>query len=236
MSRIIRKRVVRTLPALGLAAIAALAVSASVAAAPTLLSPAPGAVVKSTHPVFKWNLPSNEHPVVISIATGPQTQDSGEFARQNQVQLDILDGTVNEWSPDRALPAGKYYWHVSSRIAETGELAFSPVAPFTIPVVVKIEPVALQTYPGQHVVLATVRWTANVRTTVMTVRLLKGSAQLLTTTATKDNFLIDSATQQLVPLTIPATVKSGARLRLVVTVTVKGTTVKATMSKVLRAP
>src|SRR5215216_528625 len=66
-------------------------VTAGVAQAPgTPVSPAPGAVVSSSHPVFTWTVPPNEASETIYVAKAPQTTPDGLFFDENVVDFDFL--------------------------------------------------------------------------------------------------------------------------------------------------
>ena len=68
------------------------------------------------------------------------------------------------------------------------------------------------------------------------MKLLAGTRVLGAHRATTNNFLVDALTRDQGVFTVPTSVKRGTKLRLVATLTVKGDTAKATVSKTLRAP
>ena len=79
-------------------------VSAAWSAA-TPVAPAPDAVV--SHPTFRWTLPPNETSEAIHIANDPQTTPEGRFVDRNVVASDLVAAGAREWSPARALYAGR---------------------------------------------------------------------------------------------------------------------------------
>ena len=225
--------VVRRLLALGIV-VGAVAVG-SVSAAPTLVSPAPGSSITSSRPTFTWTLPAGEAGESISVARSskinPKTND---FVLANLQDSDILELGSSSWKPDRAMPAGKYYWHVASHSADQTHM-FSPIDSFVIkPAITKVG-VAVKSYKGQRTFLITTSWFANERTVTVTEKLFAGSKLLGSHTLKTDNFIIDAQKLDLTTWILPATVKKGASLRFVVTLKSKGGA-KASLTKTLRAP
>jgi hypothetical protein len=216
---------------------AAAVCAAGVGAAPTPLSPAPGSSTTSTHPTFRWTVQAPEVSASISIAKSAQLAAPGEFVTANIVDVDDLEPDATSWSPTRALPAGTYWWHVGSRDttdgAPPGEL-FTPVRQLTIRVSVAVQLLKLR-WAGRQF-LATVSLRANVSNVNVLVQLSSGKHVLGSHKATTSNFLIDQPTEDQSMWSLPASVKRRAPLRLVATLTVKGDTAKAVVTKTFRAP
>lgn len=225
--------VLRRLLALGIVA-GAVAVG-SVSAAPTLVSPAPGSSTTNTHPIFTWTLPSGEAGESISIARSKKiSPNTNDFVLSDLQDSDILELGAANWKPDRAIPAGKYYWHVASGSAQQSHM-FSPISTFTIrPAISKVK-IAVKMYKGQRTLLITTSWYANERTVNVTEKLFAGSKLIGDHKLKTDNFLIDAQKLDLTTWILPATVKKGARLRFVVNLKSQGGA-KASLTKTLRAP
>lgn len=235
LSRMLRTRVACALTAALVGALVA-AIGAGAGANP--VSPAGDEVLKVTHPLLKWTLPAGEGTVTASIATAPEAAPSGEFAQQNLVELAALQSDDTEWSPQKPLVVGKYWWHVATRNPSepVGVFNFSPVSTFIITPTVKIDSISFQMFGTSRQFIAKVSWYTNVTSVALTERLykLKGTRPLLTRKVTVGNGLIDQPGQDLSPLTIPSTVKSKTRLRFVVTVKAQSAT--ATATRTLRVP
>jgi hypothetical protein len=76
-------------PLLALVAVAGIATGAALAAA-TPVTPAPGAVVTTSHPLFTWTLPANEQSDALYIANKPDTTPEGKFYDENVVDLGVF--------------------------------------------------------------------------------------------------------------------------------------------------
>jgi len=230
-------RIARPLALLGAAVTVTLVLVAVVGAAPTLVSPGNNSVVKTTHPMLRWTIPAGERPESIAIASSAATTpETGEFAREAQIELDILDPDETKWTPTRPLPAGKYYWHVSSRQPDNPEHLWSPTWSFKVAPVVAFTLITAKGFSAGHTMLFSVKWRSNVRGTVFTARLYKGNRPVFTRRVDKDNFLIDQPAFDIFSWTAPPTITKGTRLRLVVTAAMKGARSKATATKIVRVP
>ncbi len=210
--------------------------AAGVTAAPNPLAPAPGTVTTSTHPTFRWTVHAPEVSDSITIAKAPTLGANGEFPTANLVDEDDLQEDQTTWSPTRPLPVGTYWWHVGSidtTPGATGKL-FTRAEMLTIQATVAAQSFKLQ-WSGRQF-LATLTIKANVQSVDVRVQLFAGKHVLGTHRATTNNFLVDQVTRDVSVFTIPASVKRGAALRLVATLTIKGQSAKATLAKTLRAP
>jgi hypothetical protein len=219
---------------MGVAVIAVVAVAAA-GATPTLMSPKPGSSMTTTHPIFTWALPAGEGVESVSVARSPKINPNTlDFMPGELVEIGVLESDMTKWTPERPIPAGKYYWHVAGK-TESEQHLFSPVSSFVIrPAIGKIS-VAVKTYGPQRTFLITTTWTANERKVAFTARLFAGSKKLGERKLDTDNFLIDVRKQDLSTWIIPPTVKKGTRLRFVVLLKTQGGATK-TITKTLRAP
>ena len=207
---------------------------ASAGAAPNLVSPAAGASMTTTRPVFTWALPSGEGVMSISVARTPKINPStDDFMPGELVEIGMLRGDTTKWTPTRPLAAGKYYWHAASR-SDTGARVYSEVSSFAIrPLISKVSITAKTSYGRMF--LITTSWVANERRVDFKARLFHGTKRLGERKLTTDNLLIDSPKQDLSTWVIPEMVKKGARLRYIVTLKSEGGA-KASKSIALRAP
>ena len=131
-------------------------------AAATPVTPPPGAVVTTSHPVFMWTLPSNEQSDALYIADKPDTTPEGKFYDENVVDLGIFFSNTRQWSPTSPIYAGAYWWLVWSHDANTFQSYYNAPAAFTIPAAVTLLPVKTHRYLSLHWLDVTVRWNANV--------------------------------------------------------------------------
>ena len=134
----------RLLLALG-AAVALLAPGAAGGVA-TPISPSPGAIVETSHPVFSWSLPPNEESDGIYVADAPATTIEGRFFDESIVESDIFFGNETSWSPSSPLPAGTYWWNVWSHDRETFDSFYSAPISFTIPARARIMSIRIRRY------------------------------------------------------------------------------------------
>jgi hypothetical protein len=210
---------------------------ATVGAAPTPVSPAPNSSTTSTHPTFRWKVAPPEVSASITLAKAPTVGANGDFPTRNLVDFDDLQEDQTSWSPNRPLPVGTYWWHVGSVDTTpgvaTGKL-FTPVAKLTI-----LPTAAAQSFKIQwsgHQFLAMLSLKSNVQQVNVLVQLFAGKHLLGSQRAKTNNFNVDQPTTSQSVFTVPTSVKRGTGLRLVATLTVKGSTAKATFAKTLRAP
>lgn len=187
----------------------------------------------TTHPAFAWSLPGGEEPHSISVARSPKINPAtNDFMPGQLAQISFLGPGVSTWTPKTPLPAGTYYWHVASRSESEGR-TFSRVSTFAIrPLISKL---SIEAKTAGRLFLVTTRWTANERKVDFVARLFQGSKRLGERKLATENFLIDSPKQDLSTWIVPASVKKGARLRLVVSLRSESGA-KASKSVALRAP
>jgi hypothetical protein len=215
-----------------LVAVAGVAAGSAFAAA-TPVTPAPGAVVTTSHPVFSWTLPANEQPDAISVADKLDTTPEGKFYDENLVDFDILTSDERQWSPSSPLYAGAYWWQVWSHDANTFQSYYSTPAGFTIPAAVTLLPVKTHRYLNLHWLDVKVRWNANVHGLNARVRLLRRGKTLWTRSESEDN-LIGSPGSTSFTWYRPRRIRQGTRLTLLVSLLTTGA--KRTRSLVVLAP
>jgi hypothetical protein len=135
----------------------------------TPTSPAPGAVLHTSHPVFTWTLPAGESSESIYIASKPDTTPEGKFHDENVVESDFWFSTdPREWSPTSPLYAGRRWWIIGARNNQTYETSFSTPREFTIAPTAKIVSVSVRRYSFLRNLDFTVRWRSNARRPVVT--------------------------------------------------------------------
>ena len=137
------------------------------AATPT--SPAPGAVLRSAHPVFKWTLPPGESSESIYIASKPDTTPEGKFYEENVVESDFFFSTdIRANGRHVASLCGASLvdrWVEERRAFDT---FFSRPSEFTIPPTAKIVSLAVRRYAFLRNLDFTVRWRTNARRPIVT--------------------------------------------------------------------
>jgi hypothetical protein len=215
-----------------LVAVAGILAGAALAAA-TPVTPGPGAVVTTSHPIFSWTLPTNEQSDALYIANKPDRTPEGKFYDENVVDLGIFTSNERQWSPTSPLYAGAYWWLVWSHDANTFQSYYSAPSPFTIPAALTLLPVKTHRYLNLHWLDVTVRWKANVHGLTVKVRLLRGSKTVWRRTEGEDG-LIGSPGSTTFTWHRPRRVRQGSRLRLQVSLLTAGA--KKSRALVVRAP
>jgi hypothetical protein len=222
----------RLFPALG--ALVALVAPGIAGGAATPLSPAPGAVVDSSHPVFAWILPPNEESDWIDVADAPHTTVEGELFDENVVDGDVFFGNETSWSPSSPLPAGTYWWNVRTHDRETFDSYYSSPVSFTIPARVRITSIRIRRYTFIDNLDVTVRYVANTDEARVAVRVRRGS-RTVWSKAEIDAFVsIGETNSSFFSWYSRGRIPQGTRLQLVVTVDAGGA--RATAAKTVRAP
>jgi hypothetical protein len=188
--------------------------------AATPVSPGPGAVVSSAHPVFRWTLPPTERSQAIYVASAPQTTPQGQFFTENVVDADFFTSDTREWSPTSPLYAGSYWWNVWSTDQGTFDSYYSAPSAFSIPPQARVTRIDVRRNSYQFVpddLDITVRWSANVREVVVTARLFRGRRALWSAREQESN-TIGSPGRSFFDWTKPRRIRQGTRLRLVTTI------------------
>lgn len=218
-----------------LAALAGLAwvLAGGALAAATPVSPAPGAVVASSHPLFTWTLPANERSRGLYIADSPELAPDGKFYDENVLDEAAFANDQRQWSPSNPLYAGHYWWQVWSSDRSTSESFYSAPADFTVPVLLTLYPVKTVRSTFLRLLAVRVRWTANVHGLRVRARVLRGTRIVWQRTEPEVNAIGFSYSTSFgwYP---PRRIRPGTRLTLQVSLLAQG--VGKTRSLSVRAP
>jgi len=201
--------------------------------AASLVSPPPGAKVSTSRPTFSWTLPTNEHSEELDIADAPDLESTGSFVSANVVQVAIFKNDERQWTPTSPLYAGHYWWLVQSSDFNHLDNHYSAPTDFTVPVSLSILPIRTVRSTYLNLLAMKVRWTANVHTLTLRLRLLRKKRVIWKQTESEPN-LIGSTGAKTVGWYRPRGIKRGARLTLQVTLLAGGA--KKTRVHVVRAP
>jgi hypothetical protein len=201
----------------------------------TPTSPASGAVLQSSHPVFKWTLPPGESSESIYIASKPDTTPEGKFHDENVVDSDFWFSTdPREWSPTSPLYAGRRWWIVGSRNDETFETSFSAPREFTITPTAKIVSLVVRRYAFLRNLDFTVRWRSNARRPIVTASVSTLGGRRLWSASSIEYGSIGEVGSSLFSWYASRRVRKGSLVRFRATVRAQGA--NATMTRKLRAP
>lgn len=221
--------------AMGAAFALTLATTALAAAQPT--SPSAGAAT-SSHPTFTWALPLNEEADFIGIATSASTTPAGAFHQENIVDIGILGAAEQTtWAPSRALFAGPHWWNVQSHDRDTFSSLYSLPSAFTVAPEIRVRRLRIQRTsfifsPDQ--LDFTVRWVTNVRTVVVEARIFRGRRQVGRVRSSEETIISLHDDAAFLTWQRPRHIKTGARLRVLVSVRGRGRAV--TLQRFIRAP
>ncbi|MGH3084470.1 MAG: hypothetical protein ACRDNP_10525 [Gaiellaceae bacterium] len=200
------------------------------------VSPAPGAVVFSSHPVFTWTVPPNEQSETIYVAKAPQTTPDGQFFNENVVDVDFFTRNEREWSPATALHAGSYWWIVGTRDRNSFESRYSSPSAFRIPASVRIVSVRVRrnsyTYFPDSLDI-NVTWSANARQPTVAAAVSRAGRRLWRARES-ESALVGSTGMSFFGWMKPRRIRQGTRLR--VTVTLRAGTATKTVVRTVRAP
>jgi hypothetical protein len=142
-----------------LAVMAAPAVALAVA---TPLSPVNGSVVASVRPLLMWTVPTNERADAVFISTSPVTVPAGYFREADIVDAGyFVPNDVVEYSPRRALYAGRYWWQVETSDLTTYQVSYSVPTDFRVPARTNLLGLRLTRQRGR--VSVDVSWSTNTR-------------------------------------------------------------------------
>jgi hypothetical protein len=201
----------------------------------TPTSPASGAVVRSSHPIFKWTLPAGESSASIYIASKPDTTPEGKFHDENVVDSDFWFSTdPREWSPTSPLYAGRRWWIVGSRDDETYDTSFSTPREFTIAPTATIVSVGVRRYAFLRNLDFTVRWRSNVRRPIVTASISTLSGIRRWSARSLEYGSIGDVGSSLFSWYASRRVRKGSLVRFRATVRAQGAS--ATVTRKLRAP
>jgi hypothetical protein len=202
-------------------------------AAATPVSPGPGAMVSSSHPVFSWTLPANEQAQALYVADSPDLAPDGKFDEANIVASGALASDQRQWTPSNPLYAGHYWWLVWSSDRGTSASFYSTPTDFKIPISLTLFPVRTVRSTFLHLLAVRIRWTANVHRLTVRARVLKGKKIVWQRTEPEVNAIGFSYSTSFAWYR-PPRIKQGTRLRLEVTLRAQG--VRVTRALVVRAP
>jgi hypothetical protein len=219
----------------GAGAVAAGMLAATTVAAAVPLYPPSKSTISTSHPTFRWQLAPTEVAESVSVSTSPAIGLSGDFAKLTIVG--ILHGDKHSWTSTQPLFAGKYWWHLAFQDGvhgvAGGRLFFSPATPFTVKAVITLSSLGL--HEAGNGVFAALTFKANVRTVNVSEKLFAGSKLIASRRSATDNILIDNPTRDQALLIVPSTVRHGAPLKLVVALSIAGSTTTLTKTTTFRA-
>ncbi len=198
------------------------------------VTPSPGALVGSAHPVFSWTLPPNERSDAIFVANRPNTTPAGRFPDANIADASYFtrDGVLR-YSPARRFYAGRYWWLVESSDLTTYRVSYSAPVDFRIPARTSLLGVKFtHRLPGRLSI--EIRWTTNTRELVVRERVLLGKKRLFGGTERRTLPPIGGVRHTLFVFATPESVKPGTLLRL--EATVAGIGHAETATRYFRAP
>ncbi len=201
--------------------------------AATLTSPLPGARVSTSRPTFSWTLPANEHSEELDIANAPDLRAEGGFVSANVVQVATFQHDERQWTATSPLYAGHYWWLIQSSDFNSLDNHYSAPTDFTVPVSLTILPIRTVRSTYLNLLAMKMRWTANVHTLTLRLKLLRKRRVIWKQTESEPN-LIGSTGAKTVGWYRPRGIRRGARLTLRVTLLAGGA--KKTRVHVVRAP
>ncbi len=194
-------------------------------------SPAPGAVVRSAHPLFAWRVPANEKSQAIYLASKPDTTPDGSFFTENVVDLAAFyPDDPRQWSPTSGLYAGHYWWLVESNDLNTYESYRSAPIDFTIPATASIVGLRTRSYHYLRLLSIEVRWRSNMLQPVAQASLSTRAGRRLWSARSREYNSLGSTGSSSFDWYVPRRVRAGTRLRLLVKVGA------ASLRRVARAP
>lgn len=180
------------------------------------MTPAPGAVVASSHPVFSWALPPNERSSSITIADRPETTPEGVFYEENRVLGDWFGlSDPREWAPSEAVYAGTYWWVVDSTDRDTFATYRSAPVSFSVAATVGLS-VRVSRSEFSRDIGIEARTRTNTRDATVTAQVLRGG-RAIWTAQERETTLIDYENSTRFEWSAPRRVRKGLRLTLRVT-------------------
>jgi hypothetical protein len=200
-------------------------------------APSAGARTNS-HPTFTWSLPANEEADFLRIASSPATTPSGEFHQENVVETGFLGASSQTtWSPSSALFAGQYWWNVLSHDREEFNTVYSAPSPFTVAAQTRVRQLRIRRDSYFYIpdeLSITIGWATNVRNVVVEAKLYRGRRQVGRVRDATETFASLSGDSSTLTWKRPPRVKTGTRLRVVVSV--RGGGAVASLQRFVRAP
>jgi hypothetical protein len=202
--------------------------------AATLIAPAPGAVLGTSHPVFTWSVPPNEESDGIFVASSPETTPSGEFFDENYVDGDVFFGNETQWSPTSPLPAGSYWWNVWTHDRDSFDNFYTAPSAFTIRAAAHIGKIATRRYTYLNNIDITVDWKSNTSVVKVTAAIFRGKHRIWSARDADGFVPIGEATQSFFAWYSHGRPRQGTRLRL--QVRLDADDVHLTTTRTVRAP
>jgi hypothetical protein len=170
------------------------------------------------------------------VASAPQTTPAGLFYSENVETSDFFGSSdPRQWAPTTGLGAGTYWWIVGTEDRNSFESRYSSPSAFRIPATVRI--VSVRIRRNSYVFFAddldiTVRWRTNARQVTVSAAVSRAGRRLWRARKTESALL--STDESDFNRTKPRRIRTGARLR--VTVTVRAGSVTKTVVRTVRAP
>lgn len=207
----------------------------AVSAAASPVTPAPGATVSTSHPVFSWTLPANEQSDALYIANRPDRTPEGKFFDENVVDIGVFLNDERQWSPTSPLYAGHYWWLVWSHDRDTFQSYYSVLIDFTIPGTFELRRVTFHRYRFLHWLDVTVLWATNTHGLTVKASLLR-RGRIIWKRTKNESSLIGSPGSTTFTWQRPRRIKQGTPLTLRVGVVVPGSSAAGGLLLKVRAP
>ena len=157
---------------LGVGAVAACCVAGIAGAAATHVAPAPGAVLRTSLPTFRWTLPANEQSAAIYVANSGARDAQGRLSRTHIVDGEIFGEDVRRWVPNAPLHAGPYWWNVGSINKQTHAVFYSTPTNFSVAALLRVAKPVVR-LRARHLDFR-LAWRTNVPQLTIRIRLTSG--------------------------------------------------------------
>ena len=192
----------------------------------------------NSHPTFTWSLPANEEADLLRIASSPATTPSGEFHQENVVESGFLGvSSQTTWSPSSPLFAGQYWWNVSSHDRDEFNTFYSAPSPFAVAAQTRVRQLRIRRdsyFYSPDELSITAGWATNVRNVVVEAKLYRGRRLVGRVQDATQTFISLHGDSSTLTWKRPRRVKTGTRLRVVVSV--RGGGAVASLQRFVRAP
>jgi hypothetical protein len=207
----------------------------------TPVSPAAGADLSTSYPLFRWTLSPNVGDTdTIYVANRPATNTEGKFLDANVVLVGFPSGNserrVTSWSSTQALYAGSYWWIINTD-GFTPDFEYknyySAPSPFRIRPVLTLMAIQTRRFQSLRNLDWTVRWRANVRGLRVQATLLRNGRRVWGRAKSEPNF-IGSVGTSFLSWYAPRSIRRGTRLTLRVSISNSGVVRTRTMK--VKAP
>jgi hypothetical protein len=200
------------------------------------ISPTPGEVVRSSHPIFRWSLPANERSQAVYIANKPDTTPDGQFHSENVVDVGVFfePQDPREWSPSNPLYAGRYWWHVWSSDRSTYDSYYSAPSDFTIPAEARIVGLRVRRYRFLRWLNVEMSWRANVRRPIAEASIFTLRGRRLWSARSTEFGSVGSVGSSDFTWTPARRIRPGTRVRLTLRLRAQGAV--ASVTRVVHTP